>query len=113
MRLAALPDREHARVDEAKVRDYLLSLTHPDGRSKAEFFLRFGFTRADPKALAAALLQLGQTNEVLSVVRSPYGVRYTVDGRLRTPDGRNPLVRTVWIATTDTKGPRLITAHPV
>jgi hypothetical protein len=111
--LGSLPDREHARGDEAKVRDYLLSLAHPDGRSKAQFFMRFGFRPSEPRALAAALLELGKSNDVVSVVRSAYGVRYTVDGALRAPDGRTPKVRTVWLQTAETKGPRLITAHPL
>ena len=36
-----LPDHDQARVDRAKVVDYLLSRDHPDGRSKAEFFTRY------------------------------------------------------------------------
>ena len=40
-----LPNAEHARVDRAKVVDYLLSLEHGKGRGKAGFFLRFGFSR--------------------------------------------------------------------
>jgi hypothetical protein len=33
-----LPNSERAIVDEAKVRDYLLSPSHPVGRFKAAFF---------------------------------------------------------------------------
>ena len=113
MRLAQLPDRDRAQVDDAKIRDYLLSLTHPDGRSKALFFMRFGFHAEKPLALAEALLDIARRNEVVSVARSKYGVRYTVDGPLRAPDGRSPMVRTVWIVTPGAKGPRLITAHPL
>ena len=38
-----LPNADHLRVDCEKIAEYLLSLTHPDGHSKAEFFTRFGF----------------------------------------------------------------------
>ena len=86
MRLNELPDREHARVDDAKVRDYLLALNHPNDRSKAEFFIRFGFKVEEPGSLAAALLEVGLSNPVVKVIRSQHGVRYTVDGRLRAPD---------------------------
>jgi hypothetical protein len=34
---------ERASVRRRKVVDYLLSLTHPEGRGKAAFFRRFGF----------------------------------------------------------------------
>ncbi len=110
---APLPDKERARVDESKVTEYLLALDHPDGRSKAEFFLHFGFKVDGWRALAEALKEVGSSNPVVSTVESAYGVRYTVDGRLRAPDGRTPLIRTVWIATPGGDGPRLITAHPL
>lgn len=39
-----LPNREKAYVPERKLTSYLLSLTHPVGKSKAQFFYRHGFT---------------------------------------------------------------------
>jgi hypothetical protein len=38
-----LPNADQARVEREKITEYLLSTSHPDGRSKAEFFSRFGF----------------------------------------------------------------------
>jgi hypothetical protein len=38
------PDWEKAEIDPAKIRDYLLSLTHPVGRFKAPFFAALGYT---------------------------------------------------------------------
>jgi hypothetical protein len=38
-----LPNGEQSRVDGEKEEDYLLSVTHPEGSGKAEFFSRFGF----------------------------------------------------------------------
>lgn len=40
-----LPGAEEAIVDDAKVRDYLLSREHPVGRFKATFFSGLGYTR--------------------------------------------------------------------
>ena len=42
-----LPQAEHAVVDAAKVRDYLLSHEHPVGRFKAVFFETLGYSQAD------------------------------------------------------------------
>ncbi|HKH48502.1 MAG TPA: adhesin, partial [Thermoanaerobaculia bacterium] len=42
-----LPGADRAIVDEAKVRDYLLSSEHPVGRFKAAFFANVGYTRQD------------------------------------------------------------------
>jgi hypothetical protein len=107
-----LPDAERARVDRSKIVDYLLSLSHPDGSSKAAFFMRFGFRAEEWETLASALKEVGASNPVTARVESPQGTRYTVDGLLRTPDGRAPLVRTVWIVEPGSP-PRLITAHPL
>ena len=108
-----LPDADRARVDHGKVVDYLLSRTHPDGRSKAEFFARFGFRVEDWQALADALKRVGISNPVAGVVQSLHGTRYTVDGPINSPDGRKPRIRTVWIVEPGHPGPRLVTAHPL
>jgi len=41
-----LPNGDRAVVDDAKVRDYLLSPTHPVGRFKSVFFMALGFSAA-------------------------------------------------------------------
>ena len=107
-----LPDAARARVDRTKVVDYLLSTTHPGGRSKAEFFTSFGFHLDDWQVLARSLAQHGKSNLVVSVLESEWGKRYSVDGELQTPDGRTPYVRTVWIVESGDTAPRLITAFP-
>ncbi len=108
-----LPNAEDARVDREKLTDYLLCVSHPDGASKAEFFARLGFRLEDWAALADALRRHGAHGGVVNTVDSAYGTRYAVDGPLETPDGRNPLVRTVWIVEKGSARPRLITAHPL
>jgi hypothetical protein len=107
-----LPNADEAYVDRAKIVEYLLSATHPDGRVKARFFSRFGFKAAEWEILAEALRLLGTTNPVVAILESPYGTRYTVDGLMGCPDGRSPSVRTVWIVEHFDPRPRLITAHP-
>lgn len=51
-----LPNVENALVPKPKITDYLLSFTHRDGRSKAQFFIRFGFSAENWETLANALL---------------------------------------------------------
>ena len=41
-----------------------------------------------------------------------FGPRYEVHGELETPDGRRPLICTVWQLNADQTAPRLITAYP-
>lgn len=107
-----LPYAEHVRVDREKVTDYLLSPSHPDGSSKANFFTRYGFRVENWQILAEALRKHGQTHPVVKAVDSNYGSRYSVDGDLEVPDGRCPLVRTVWILAKGSAEPRLVTAYP-
>ena len=108
-----LPYAAKARVERKKVVEYLLSLSHPDGSAKARFFVRFGFTSENWKIFARALRQHGRSHDVRTSTESRYGTRYSVDGSLETPDGRDPNVRTVWLLAKRSKSPRLITAYPI
>ena len=107
-----LPNASRARVDHTKVANYLLSMIHPDGRSKADFFTSFGFHLDEWQVLARSLVRHGENNLVVSVVESNWGKRYSAEGELETPDGRKPNVRTVWIVERGDEMPRLITAYP-
>jgi hypothetical protein len=107
-----LPNRERAFVERSKIEDYLLSLAHPGGRGKAEFFIRYGFRRERWAELAFALRGVGISNQVTTWVESLHGVRYVIDGLLLCPDHRNPRVCTIWLLQHWCDSPRLITAYP-
>ena len=62
-----LPNFEMAEVPEAKVVSYLLSLEHRDGRGKALFFLKFGFSVRQWRVLAEAFKQHAVANDVSSI----------------------------------------------
>lgn len=108
-----LPNADRAFIDEAKLRNYLLSPTHPRGRYKADFFARFGLTVDNWQVLDSALLEHAHHHEVATVETTPYGMRYTIDGSLDTPDGREPLVRVIWFIRNGEDFPRLATAYPL
>ena len=108
-----LPNTDQAVVPSDKITNYLLSLTHPDGRDKAAFFMAFGFSPEAPMQLEVALLQQAESQEVIKSISNMFGVRYVVEGELETPDGRNPLVRSVWFIAIDEEIPRLVTAYPL
>ncbi len=55
----------------------------------------------------------GRTHEVKRVKETGFGPRFEVEGKLETPDGRAPLIRTVWQMDKDAVAPRLITAYPL
>ena len=107
-----LPSRQRAYIERAKITEYLLSATSPRGRAKAKFFVRFGFSVERWPEFADALRMHGRDGSVARVSDSVHGNRYYVEGTIRTPDGRNPRVVTVWQLDTGNDSPRLITAFP-
>jgi hypothetical protein len=107
-----LPNEDRAIVEVEKVRDYLLSKSHPEGHGKAEFFAAKGFCQERWHELAEALKQVAHENAVTKHMNSPHGQKYIVDGILRAPTGLTALVRTIWIVDTGGESPRLVTAYP-
>jgi hypothetical protein len=108
-----LPNKENCYVDERKVTDYLLNTSRMPAAAKARFFYSCGFSPKDWPELARALKVHGQTQAVVGTSESTYGAKYEIEGPLRCPDGRSPVIRTVWQIDTDELAPRLITAYPV
>ena len=108
-----LPNREHAYIPPSKLEGYLLSETHPVGKSKAGFFRQHGFNESNVDLLAKGLLTMGQTEEVREVVSSSYGKKYVVTGKLQTPSGTSVRIQTVWIIEKPENPPRFVTAYPV
>lgn len=107
-----LPRAERAIVDERKVRDYLLSKSHPIGRFKAVFFGRAGFEAKNWVALASQLRDLAVSGDATRGEASEYGVKYMISGILRGPRGLSLDVTTVWLVPTGGGAPRLVTVYP-
>ncbi len=108
-----IPNAVQAIIPERKITAYLRSLTHRDGRSKAMFFMRFGFAADDWEGLANALRRHAADHEVAEQEATPFGISYVVEGALTTPDGRSPQVRVVWFIATGASIPHLVTAYPL
>lgn len=108
-----LPNAALAAVPERKVTQYLLNPAHPAGGSKAGFFLRFGFTLANWRQLAEALLRLARENKVAETEQTHYGRRYVVDGRVIAPDGTSLNIRTAWFIDAAGDAQRFVTAYPL
>jgi len=108
-----LPCAHEAVVPRSKVERYLLNPDHPEGSGKARFFTRFGFRRDDWPGLSAALCGHAQTQPVVRIVETEFSTRYVVEGILKSPDGRNPRLRTIWVVDKGSLAPRFITAYPL
>lgn len=108
-----LPNCACALVEEKKIVEYLLNANHPDGASKAKFFMARGFASAQWQIMRAALQMQGSENLVTKVTAHQWDARYQVDCNCPTPDGANPCIRTVWELPDAAACPRLLTAHPL
>ena len=104
---------DHAVVEETKVKAYLLSLEHTFGRAKARIFLAHGFSQGEWNLLREALLRHAREGRIVGSETSAFGVKYVVEGRIVTPGGRSPMVRSVWFEERDSGPVRLVTAYPV
>lgn len=112
-----LPNADLATIRREKVSGYLLNSEHPDGRSKCRFFVKFGFLREQPEPMLQALAEHPLTNaidEAESKKRqgSEFGRKFAVLCSLRTPDGRDPCILTVWQIDHGHDVPYLVTAYP-
>jgi len=107
-----LPNSERAWIPEQKLRDYLLSTSHPVGRAKARFFRAYGFHDENVDLLERGLLAIARFQEVVGATKSAFGEKYVIDGELPTPSGRTVIVRTTWIIEASEDAPRFVTAHP-
>ena len=107
-----LPNPDQAIADEAKVRDYLLSDTHPVGRFKAAFFRALGYSSDDWEELRRELLWMAQTQEARLGPETEYGQKYELRAMLQGPAGRSAEVICVWIVRREESAPRFVTAYP-
>jgi hypothetical protein len=108
-----LPYSDRATIARRKLTAYLLSTTHPGGRSKARFFRSRGFDEKNCDLLTEALLRIARSEEVRETVTSAYGSKYVIDGHMQTPSGGQVRLRTVWIIEHGGKIPHFVTAYPL
>jgi hypothetical protein len=106
-----IPKANEATAATEKVRDYLLNPEHPDGGSKAAWFQSLGYARDRWEELASDLLALAATCDQFATVRTPYGVKYVVKGRIGRKSHRTAGALAVWIVEAG-RPPRLVTAYP-
>jgi len=107
-----LPNAEHAFIEPAKVRDYLLSPAHPVGRFKAAFFVSLGYTQIEWERLRDDLLAIAGSGDAVPGQETGFGRKFEVSGMLTGPSGRSAEIRTVWIVANEGAAPRFVTAYP-
>ncbi|WP_446717919.1 DUF6883 domain-containing protein [Dyadobacter sp. OTU695] len=102
-------------ISRNKIENYLLNFDHREGKSKAMFFSKFGYSLANSAEFLEALRLSACESLVVQIEkRPPFGTRITTEGSLRTPDTRNPRVLIGWFFDINDPEnmPRLITVIP-
>lgn len=93
---AGHPYPEAFEVEDDKVLRYLFNSSSEDGAPKGDFLMRFGFAPGRPLELMEALGGHPSLETWTQAFEAPHGVKFYFEGPLRSPDGRNPVIRTVW-----------------
>lgn len=99
-------------IEPAKIRDYLLSRSHPVGPYKAAFFATLGYAQGDWERLRDDLASLARTSIATLVEESRFGRMFSIDGMIVGPLAGSAAIRTLWIAAGDTSPPRFVTEYP-
>lgn len=106
-----IPNAGLARIDIEKLRDYLLSASHPTGRFKAVFFRGLGYTADAAENLEADLREF-LAHDAEPAGQNRFGRKYTIQRQLVGPNDRAASIVTVWIVLASDPRPRFVTAYP-
>jgi len=106
-----LPNGEKAVVEIAKLLDYCLSVSHPEGRHKARVFRAvLGIGSAESDMLQEGLRTAACDQEAVAGEFDGFGQRYVIDFSLEHA-GRRALVRSAWIVLVNEDFPRLTSCY--
>ena len=105
-------NNDRAYIPIEKIRDYLLSTSHPVGRSKSIFFNEIGYNIKRINLLSKELNRIIRENEVDEEIRTIYGNKYIVKGNIGSMFKKAIPIVTVWIIEKEDSVPRFVTAYP-
>lgn len=104
---------EQLLIEKEKVTKYLLNTDHPDGRSKAQLFIRHGFDPLEWDTFKDAIQKHAEDHPVISELGTLFGTKYIIEGSLETPSSKKLLIRSVWMIRINEQQATLITAYPI
>jgi len=107
-----IPNADIAFIHSSKITDYLLNEEHKDGKDKAIFFIKQGFTKYDHEIFKHAILEHVKLCEISKIKETVFGIKYIVDGKIKCPAGKQINIRSVWIIRNNEKVPELVTVYP-
>ncbi len=107
-----IPNTENAIIPTEKIKDYLLSESHPVGRFKAVFFNSLGYSAQNWEILVNDIRTILLQNDAEKTEDSEYGQKYKITGKIVGPVKKNAHIITIWIILKDKENPQFVTAYP-
>ena len=105
----SMPHSENLVVETRKLTEYLLS-PQPQGKAQGRLLPAVWVHHCKHDRVCRSTQGARSDPAGHPDYRYPHGRRYNVEGPLRSPDGRNPQVRTVWQLEPGSKSPTLLNA---
>jgi hypothetical protein len=107
-----LLNADEAVIDPEKLRDYLLSPEHPQGRFKARVFGALGFRAERWHELESAFRTQHLTQEAERLAAVGAGQKFKIQAILVGPDGESAVIVSIWFVGPEETVPRFVTAYP-
>ena len=107
-----IPNSNSAFISKNKISDYLFSLSHPIGRHKASFFLKYGFDSSSVEFMIDQLKSLISDNDFVEKLENNFGTKYVITGFVNSPTGNEIELVTVWFVEKGEDMPYFVTAYP-
>ena len=92
-----VPNYHNAQIPTDKIEGYILSKTHPIGKTKALFFEHAGYTIRNRDLFIEDIYSILKENSVARKVETEYGIKYIVKGKIGERFGKPVAVITIWL----------------
>ena len=112
LEMAGIPNYERAIIEPAKLKDYVLSNTHPIGRFKASLFQQMGYTERNWEQFAEDIRRQHLALEAELGEKTKYGQKYIITGNFKGLGGKAMKLKSSWIILTGEDFPRFVTIYP-
>lgn len=101
---------ERIEIETNKLSDYLLNIQHPDGFSKAKFFLAHKFNEEN---LLKSLLNHLESNDSIKTIQVVFGTKYVIEAKITAPDNYTFTLRSIWMKSRINNVLKFVSAYPI
>lgn len=100
-------------IEDSKITEYLLNVNHPEGGTKAAYFIQHGFNPEQPKVMKQFLLTHLLQRSSVEIVETRFGTKHILTGKIKFPDDDEFILRSVWMKPAKENILKFVTAYPI